>query len=521
MTDSHTHALRKAWHSLNRNHKYSAALAVLVGTLLRLPQLGFILGDSNDFRKTQTAFVARKFFRDGIDLLSYPLPVFGNASGVHYEMPIFQAGAALFQHLGVSEDASGQLLSLIMFQISTALAWVLCKRWFNAVTALVTVVLLQFIPYSMEWGSAFLIESTALMFSLATLVLIDGWVQHGRALRLIGAILFASLAFLTKITTPIGWLVGITLRLLLMAPRSTILPKRLLATWPALLVTSSGLAVGLLWTSFADSIKEDHPITTFLTSSSLGSWNFGTLQQRLDPYIYIVFGSRTWLEIMGFSLLLIPIVTARLIRSKSFEVLKSPSAIAAAVCFGPLVFFNIFQHDYYFLAILPGMAILTAWVIVKFSEQFFSSRMQMSVIGVVMALFLTLWTSFWGARDIHSAFVSPKPNELARVIAANTHPDSRLLMIGCDWNPTLLYYADREGLMIPDWYLSGDYFRTGKNVPNWGAWSDRMTILWGVEDIGTYSYLVTCDSRVRDLQITNQVEYRPIVDGLLYAITSS
>lgn len=521
MTDSQTRSSGNAWRFLTRDHRHVVALTVLIGTLIRLPQLGFVLGDSNDFRKTQTAFVARKFFRDGIDLLSYPLPVFGSSSGVPMEMPIFQAGAALFQHLGVSEDASGQLLSLIMFQISTALAWVLCKRWFNANTALVSVVLLQVIPYSMEWGTAFLIESTALAFSLATLVLIDGWVRHRRVLRLIVATLFASLAFLTKITTPIGWLVGIMLRLLLKAPQSTSLPKKLLATWPAVLVSSLGLAVGILWTSFADSIKEGHPITTFLTSSSLSAWNFGTLQQRVDPYIYVVFGARTWLEIMGFALLLIPIVTVRLINSKSFEELKSPLVIATAVCFGPLVFFNIFQHDYYFLAILPGMTMLTAWVIVKFSEQFFASREKESVIGIVIALILTLWTSFWGARDIHSAFVSPKQYELAKVIAANTNADSRLLMIGCDWNPTLLYYADREGLMIPDWYLSGDYFRTGKNVPNWGAWSDRMTILWGVEDIRTYSFLVTCDSRSRDLQIPTQVEYRPVVDGFLYAIIAS
>jgi len=111
--------ISRVYRRVAAGHQNLAILTISAGTLIRIPQLGFVLGDSNDFRKTQTAFVARKFFREGIDLFSYPLPVFGSAQGVHYEMPIFQAGAALIQHLGVSEDASGQLLSLIMFQLAS------------------------------------------------------------------------------------------------------------------------------------------------------------------------------------------------------------------------------------------------------------------------------------------------------------------------------------------------------------------------------------------------------------------
>ena len=498
-----------------------AILTILAGTLIRIPQLGFVLGDSNDFRKTQTAFVARKFFREGIDLFSYPLPVFGSAQGVHYEMPIFQAGAALIQHLGVSEDASGQLLSLIMFQLASVLTWLLCKRWFDAKVALISVVLLQFIPYSMEWASAYLIESTALAFSLTAVLLIDNWTRHQRVLSLICATLFASLAFLTKITTPVGWLLGATLYLFLSAPRNDLLSRRLMAAWPALLVSALGLLAGLGWTSFADSVKEKHPITTFLTSSSLSSWNFGTLQQRLDPYIYIVFGARTWLEIMGFTFLIVPVVAIRHVRDKSLDSLVSPLAIAAAVVFGPLVFFNIFQHDYYFLAILPGMTILAAWAITEFSRLFFPNQPRCGVIWMSVLLLLTLWTSFWGARDLHSAFVSPKQYQLATIIRENTEPNSRLLMVGCDWNPTLLYYSDREGLMIPDWYIKGDYFRTGFMGPKWGDWKDRMKTLWEVENIHDYNYLVTCDSQMRDLENLETIKYQTVVDDFIYRIEKS
>ena len=68
-------------------------LAVVV--LVHLPTLGAPLLDRHDFRQTQTAFTARIYHEDGIDLLHPKLPVLGPPWEVPFEFPLFQAAAAL------------------------------------------------------------------------------------------------------------------------------------------------------------------------------------------------------------------------------------------------------------------------------------------------------------------------------------------------------------------------------------------------------------------------------------------
>jgi hypothetical protein len=49
-------------------------------------------------------------------------------------------------------------------------------------------------------------------------------------------------------------------------------------------------------------------------------------------------------------------------------------------------------------------------------------------------------------------------------------------MVGCDWNPTYLYYADREGIMF--------------KFPNPGS-------VWESEKITDYPYAYSCDAQLR------------------------
>lgn len=471
--------------------------AVLIGTVVRIHQLWFIMGESNDFRKTQTAFVAREFFRDGIDLFSYPLPVFGSAQGVHLEMPIFQAGAALLQHLGLSSDMSGMLLSLIMFQLSGVLMWLIVSRWISTPVASLGLVLYQLIPYNLEWATAFLIETTALAFSLAMVYSFQMWIDRKNHFFLVLAGSFSILAFLTKITTPPGWVAGAALYFFLVSWNRK-KPLEVLSTLvPLGLVALVGLIAGFSWSRYADSVKEQHPITSLLTSHALSEWNFGSLAQRLDPYIYVVFGARTFMEIMGFTALLLPLL---LLRKEKLIMRAAPLGLILTSAFGPAVFFNIYQHDYYFLALVPAMTTLSAWVIVECSKLVKGVVPAVGAFGLTIVLIATLWTSFWGAKDLYSTFVSPPINLEAIELAKSTSADAQIIVAGCDWNPTLLYYADRKGLMLPGWF--GDF-----------------ETLWQVEDISTYSYIYLCnEAALTELNYPGELDLQTLVRGKLYKI---
>ena len=502
---------------LNVRPHLAVSLILLLGSSLHLPSIGFALGDPIDFRKTQTAFVVREFFRNGIDVLSYPLPVLGAAGSVPMEMPIFQAGAALIQQLGGSTEFSGQLLSLLMFQFSAALTYLIAKRLLSMKTAFVSLVLMQLMPYSIEWGSAFLMESTALAFTLSSVLAVMAFAERKRPTVAIIAVSFSVLAFVSKITTPVGWFAGLAvLQLSKIAEQKTFAWRALLKhAGPLVLVGTSGLAAGLAWTQYADGVKAEHPLTSLLQSSALRAFNFGTLEQRLELFPYLVFASRIWLEIMGFSVFFLLILLFRLVKSRNNAELAKLGFLLVAASFGPLVFFNIYTHDYYFIPLVPAFAILAGWSVVSFIDSLGVPKI-MPVAFATLILLATLWTSFWGAKDIYTAFTRPEPDPRVQILSSATVPSDDLIMVGCGWNPTLLYLSDRKGLMIPDYYIEEDVWR--KNLSN-DMFPDKQTRfnnLWKFENLADYEYLYVCDQR--DVYWPAGFKFEPTVYPSLYRV---
>ena len=73
---------------------------LLLAVLIHLPTLGAPLLDRHPFRQTQTAFTARIFHEQGIDLLHPKLPILGAPWEVPFEFPLFQAVAAVVMDVG-------------------------------------------------------------------------------------------------------------------------------------------------------------------------------------------------------------------------------------------------------------------------------------------------------------------------------------------------------------------------------------------------------------------------------------
>src|SRR5688500_10269558 len=82
-----------------------AALLVVFVALLA-PTLDHPLLDKHDFRQTQTAFTARIFHEDGIDLFHPRVPVLGEPFEIPFEFPLYQAIASLVMDLGVADDTA-------------------------------------------------------------------------------------------------------------------------------------------------------------------------------------------------------------------------------------------------------------------------------------------------------------------------------------------------------------------------------------------------------------------------------
>jgi len=458
---------------------------IAVGTLIRIPQLFHNLVEAYSFRQTQTAFTVREFAEHGINLLSSPLPVFGPDANVPMEFPLFQGIAALLMKLGLTSDIAARLLGLLSFQLAAVLLFLLLRRWFDRTIGIVALVLFQFLPYALLWGASSLIDFMSVALALAMVLFLDKWFtrDRGRWWWLAAGAASAVLCALVKITTFPGWCLP-----LLAAAIVLLVREGWRASWLRLLLglvaaPALGLVAGVAWTRYADSIKAAHEITAFVTSSALNTWNFGTLEQRLQLDNWAVIGRRIMYEIAGPGLLgLVLAVLAAVFLRGAVAKLRTWGFIAAAVV-PPAVFFNLYVvHDYYligvFAAIVASSAIGLVWLWRTWVSWSWVPRwLKRPVVALVVLVGLGAFTVLnpLGIDQVKQFLRGGQVPEQVTAIQAITEPDDLVVTLGCDWDPTWLYTAERRGVMFRD-------------SDSQGFWDDHS-----IED---YSLLFLCNPSI-------------------------
>ncbi len=450
------------------------AAAVVIGTLVRLPQLLHPATGPYAFRLAQTAMGAREYARHGVDLLSSPLPIFGVVDNVPFEFPLFQAIVSELMRLGPDATLAARIAGLVSFQLVAILWGVLLHRWVGTWVAVGTVVLLEFLPFGLLWGAAPLIDFFSVALGLGMVLALESWMRGGRwPLLALGAVT-ASLLFLVKVTTVPA--AGI---LLLVSVALVVADRGWRTTWRrvlAALALGPGLALVplVLWTRRADEIKAESPTTTFLTSSALTDWNFGTWDQRTDPETWQRIAERVTNEIAGIGLLAL---VAGLVLAIAFGGLRHRVVLAGLVAgtLAPvLIFFNLYWvHTYYLSAVFPLLCAIPVLGIAALATRFDRPLVVLPVAGVVGALLLTTFALPLGRADVTlTADPGPIP-AISRSLRQVTPADARVVLVGCDWSPEFLYEADRTGLM----------FRT-----------QTPAQAWAENDIGDYAFIARCDS---------------------------
>ncbi len=442
---------------------------------MRIPQLAHSLAEAYSFRQTQTAFTVREYAENGINLLTSPVPVFGPHSSVPMEFPLFQAIASLFASAGMPADMAARTLGLISFQAAAVLLALLLLRWHGRAVAVVGVALFEFLPFGLLCGASSLIDFMSVALSLLMVLGLDHWFNRGSVWWLVAGSLGAIVGFLVKVTTVPSWGFLVLVSLILV-----IRQFGWAKSWKRIVV---GLAVGpglgfvgaIAWTLYADRVKAGMEITTFVTSSSLRSWNFGTLTQRFDPETYRVILDRIAQEIAGFGLIgLLVAVVAVIFQSRVQDRITTLGWIAVAVS-GPLVFLNLyFVHSYYLIAIYPALvaaiAIGGVWALRRITVARWQQRALAA--GVIGLLFVATATSPLGRSDVAQFAVGQGTPALSNLLKDQTEPDDLIILIGCDWDPTFLFYAERSGVMF-------------RQADSQHFWDDH--------DIADYDYLFSCN----------------------------
>jgi hypothetical protein len=428
----------------------AAALVAVLGALVVYvaPTLGAPLLEKHAFRQTQTAWTARVFHEDGIDLLHPKLPILGAPFEVPFEFPLYQAVAALAMDLGVPEDKALRATCLLFFALTAVLLWGLVRYVAGPVSGIAAAAAFTFTPMSLVWSRTSMIEYTATAGAVGFAFALVVWRDRRHPLFLALGMAAGLMGMLVKPTTAVFWI----LPALAYRPRRQADHHR--RRWrldPWLVVgVAVPLLAAVLWTRHADAIKAASPFTEPLTGWNLRRWNFGWTRQRIDPDLWWVILKRVGPNLLGlFGILLIPAAVAAW---------RSPQrrfwlAVAGAGVLPVLVFMNLyFVHDYYLIGVSPAIAALVGlgagwiWSVGR--------RRSLAVALPLAALFLV-----WGTLElgrgywlrIHGGEEDPQVLPLASEIRAHTGAGDLVAIVGLDWSPAVLYYAHRRGHMVTAW----------------------------------------------------------------------
>jgi 4-amino-4-deoxy-L-arabinose transferase-like glycosyltransferase len=442
---------RSTW--FDRLVRWLPAGLIAVAVLIRLPTLTLPLLERHAFRQTQTAYTARIFHTDGIDLLHPQLPVFGPPWQVPFEFPLYQAGAALFMDLGVDETVALRGLSLALFAVSAGLLWLLLAPRIGRLGAGVALVVFLFTPLGMVWSRTSMIEYLAVAASLGFAVSGLTWRDRGGWRWWLLAAALGSIAMTVKITSAVFWIAPFAL-LGFARDRDTSGERGSWRNEQAWVLVAVPIVLGLLWTRHADAIKAASEATAWLTSSGLFEWNFGTLEQRLEPEAWAK-ALRPSLELTAMGLLpFAAVLTAWFaVRHGQWRFWAWVGIAYAA----PLaVFFNLYVvHDYYSAAIAPAAAAIVGCGVAALARVV---RPGGGWKAVAASALLTLGAvTFVGNVATHWSYAAPifgdppistAQLDLGAQIAAETRPDQLVAIIAHDWDPALLFYAGRRGFMV-------------------------------------------------------------------------
>jgi Dolichyl-phosphate-mannose-protein mannosyltransferase len=427
----------------------AVGLALGLAAVLRVPSLGQPLLEHHWFRQTQTAYTARLFYEQGVDLFHPRLPVLGPPFEVPFEFPLFQALATLPMHLGAPADWALRLTSLLCFLGTGLFLWGVLRRLAGGAAALAGLVFFLYSPFALVWSRTSMIEYLATAGAVGYVWAGTAWRDHGRPWRWGAAVLAGLVAMLVKPTTGLFWLLPFVAYV---AAHDTggvrgWIRVRSRPSYVALLVIP--VASALLWTWHADSIKAASPATTWLTSQALQTWNFGTLPQRLEFTTWLGIAARIEETLVGTPFLcLFPMAMIAAVRSRQSVWW---GALGLAAILPVAVFFNLYVvHDYYLAAITPALAAFLGLGAATVWE--YQSRMSYRALLVLAALsaaaLLGMQSRGYWSPIYRSVSDPSHALPLARELVASSRPDDLVVVAGRDWSPDVLYYARRFGLML-------------------------------------------------------------------------
>lgn len=418
------------------------------------------------FRQTQVAISIFYYLKEGFKL-NYITPVLGSPWSIPMEFPTYQLIVGFFSKITqLPVDQSGRIVSIAFFYASLLIIYKLGQIIFKKKESIfIFLTLILFNPMYIFWSRSVMIESTALYFSLLFLFKIVKTYQKNQfsLANLLVIIVSGSLAGLTKITT-YSIYCFVSGSYILYYYFYTKNFKKLITDCRFLMLNIFRIfliffipfSITILWTRHADYIKSLNPLAKdFITSQNLFTWNFGTLEQKIDKDTWLQISKFTIFNLFnGFNTLSIKLFLLGLSVITLFRKKLGIRLLFVLLCFlvGPLVFTNLYYvHHYYYYANLVFIIGTFAYLIIYLYEnektKFFGSILPMILMIMISISFIHQYQINFLPIQLSN---DSKTKEVADYININSKNDDVILIYGFDWDPTIPYYSKRKAIMDRD-----------------------------------------------------------------------
>ena len=457
MTDLNSPSLRSA---LGAHWTSMLVLAVLVfSSWISIYYSGQPIVERETFRQTETALTAYWMIKDGWRL-AYETPGWGYPWAVPIEFPIHQTFVALIA--GTTHFPLEPVGRLISFAFLIACAWpahqIGQRLKLPREAAWVFCALLWSSPLYLYWGRTFMIETAAVFFTLAAIPYVLDLREPQPSWRsAIAGSWWATLGMLQKsITTgPVLLVLG----LVLLAPS--------LRTWPPAmtlrrfacqsLALGLPLAIGVLWTIYADLVKEQNFVGRELTSKfRLSKQVLGTISQRLDlSALMDIFWHRIF-EQNAAGFLGVALVLGALCSSQ--EDVRRIIAVCLTLSMLPIVFFfnASLLLEYYQVSSVVFLIAALAFCCVVWLPTVTHWRGAVPLVSTVLVI--SNLSHFW-FEDGQAVWANMAQNRalvIGDVIRRYTPDDTGIIVFGLNEglssiSPEVPYFSQRKGFTVPDW----------------------------------------------------------------------
>ncbi len=434
---------------------YIALMALLGAVLVAVVYSGQPLLDRHAFRQTQTALTSYWFIQEGFQL-AYQTPVLGPPWSIPFEFPLYQLLTAwLAEALDWPLEPVGRLLSFSFLLATCIPVRSITKQLkLNPSVFYVFVGLLFSSPIYIYWGRTFMIESTALFFSvLAIKYFVDIYAEGLRLRRLLAFSACLILAVLQKVTTALPVLAMLCVVAGVFESKSLWLQRKV--EWKRLL--SMGmmgclipLLVGVLWVEFTDQVKMNNPAGVQFTSSALKGWNWGTIDQRWSyKLVYEVIWSRIFVGSLGGTFGLFLLALPFMYKGEGRYALLV--AIACGLGLSPLFLFSNLHivHDYYQFANAIFMIFALAIVIGSVVNDRIGPQ------GTVVAMLLVMGVSYSSFASSYFPFVIKQFGSdngvlaISEVLKREVPRGAQFVAFGNKWSSTFSYLSERKSFTVP------------------------------------------------------------------------